>query len=157
MAAPRFTRIALLAVVLATLGVAAACLLRWFSEDVDQRPKLAGAAIQASLGLLATEDARYVREALRLRVRSPSREALLALIRRDHRLVGVAGIGLFFPGTPARTDYRYYLRKYGLRESMGAGDSGDAYMLLYQSEAYNYALTYNRIILFSVGDQFEGN
>jgi hypothetical protein len=112
--------------------------------------KIATARMGMSLGLVRGIDATAVREAAGIRHRNPVKEAEAAIRHRDFRLIGVDGVGLFFPGVP-RDDR--YAQRFGVRETMGAGDSGNRYAGLHQSAAYQFARTYNQLIFRKLNRQ----
>jgi hypothetical protein len=68
-----------------------------------------------------------------------------AVARGDYRLVGIGGIGLFFPGLEYR-DGRVELiaKKYGYRFIDGTSDYTDSpEQARFQTAAYEYARRYN--------------
>jgi hypothetical protein len=111
-------------------------------NDLETRIRTASAA--ASVGLVRGVNAQAARQAAKLLDRDPIGEADEAAKKRDYRLIGVAGIGLFFPGVKTEEAPRTRL---GVRETMGAGDTVNYYTGLYQSEAYQFALAYNQRLL----------
>jgi len=110
------------------------------------QPTLLVARCEVFLGLVTGESASLVREAVALRHRRPSDKARLAATGDDYRLVGVAGFGVFFPGTPPEAESQLST-PLGVRQILGAGDGGDAYVSLYQGASYDFALRYNSTIL----------
>ena len=112
--------------------------------------KIATARIGMSLGLVRGVDATAVREAAAIRHRNPVKEAEAAVRHRDFRLIGVVGVGLFFPGVPR--DERC-AQRFGVRETMGAGDFVNHYTDLHQSAAYQFARTYNQLIFRNLNRQ----
>ena len=81
------------------------------------------------------------------------KEAEAAARHRDFRLIGVAGVGVFFPGVPGGERLAQRVQRFGVREIMGAGDVANKYTVLYQSAAYQFALTYNQLILKKLNRQ----
>jgi hypothetical protein len=127
--------------------------LLWRFATPGSRAQLLAARVSASLGFLEPEDARWVGMAAVLRHENPIRDAREAIAQGDQRLVGVAGIGLFFPGRPTgglREDW-----KVEPRTILGAGDGGTSFTFLYQAASYDYALAYNRVILKHIGAAYE--
>jgi hypothetical protein len=118
--------------------------------DGNLDAKIATARLGVSLGLVRGVDAIAVREAAAIRRRNVVMEAEAAAHHRDFRLIGVAGVGLFFPGVPGS---ERLAQRLGVREIMGAGDSFNQYTRLYQSAAYQFALTYNQLILKKLNRQ----
>jgi hypothetical protein len=155
MTAKRPVRLGIVLTAVVGLAALARLGLYWVTTK-DERPiTLTSASIDATLGLLPAEDAAFVRKTVALRFRAPEREARRATDRRDYKLVAVAGLGVFFPGTPDHRDPQYYAKRYGTKEILGAGDAGNSYMELYQTESYNYALRYNLVVLRVLGEAIE--
>jgi hypothetical protein len=152
-ASRRPLKIALFGCVILAAAMGAAGLLAWFATSTTASPTLLRAAVDARLGLLSASDTRYVEMAVRLRLRNPAREARSAVEARDYRLVAVSGLGLFIPGTPRTRDTRYYSDRYGIREVIGAGDTGNEYMLIYQREALAFAERFNLVVLRALHEQ----
>jgi len=148
-------RVALLVCAAVVLAFVLAVIVLWFAFARTANPTLALAAVEARLGLLPAADAHLVEEAIRLRRRNPSQEAEAALKKRDYRLIALSSFGLSIPGTPRQRDSSYYAQHYGIRETVGAGDTGNRYTLLYQNEAHRFALAYNLVILRGVGEKTE--
>ena len=119
-------------------------------DDGNLDAKIATARLGVSLGLVRGVDAIAVREAAAIRRRNAVREAEAAARHRDFRLIGVVGVGLFFPGVPGGGRLAQQI---GVREIIGADDFTNRYTGLYQSAAYQFALTYNQLILKKLNRQ----
>ena len=133
--------------VLLAVGIAPLISYRFWEWSTPMTVPIARAAV--CLGLIGGRDADLVRESFRLRTAFPAYRARKAAAANDHRLVGVRGFGLFFPGTNNRNQEEIR-REYGEFERVGGGDSANSiYELLYQEESYNFALHYNETILNS--------
>ena len=76
------------------------------------------------------------------------REVARALKRGDYRLVGIGGLGLFFPGLEGRDQaVQAVVAKFGYRFIDGTSDYAEnAEQATYQSAAYNYARRYNLLL-----------
>ena len=148
-------RVGLLACAAVAVALVLVVILLWVAFARTANPSLALVAVEARLGLLPAADAHLVKEAVRLRRRNPSQEADAALQRRDYRLIALSSFGLSIPGAPRLRDSAYYSKHYGIRETVGVGDTGNQYTLLYQNEAYRFALAYNLVILRRVGEKTE--
>jgi hypothetical protein len=76
------------------------------------------------------------------------REVKRAIRRGDCRLIGIGGIGLFFPGLEDRDNaVQKAVREFGYRFIEGTSDyAEDAEQAAYQQVAYNYARRYNLLL-----------
>jgi hypothetical protein len=121
--------------------------------DSNLDAEIATARLGVSIGLVRGVDAIAVREAAAIRRRNVVMEAEAAAHHRDFRLIGVAGVGLFFPGVPGGERLAQRVQRLGVREIMGSGDAVNQYTVLHQSAACQFALTYNQLILKKLNRQ----
>jgi hypothetical protein len=147
---PRAMKIAFIA---AAAVVVLATTLMGFAIGRAGSLSLGLASIKSKLGLLSASDSRLVSESIALRLRDPRKEASLNVKNGDFRLIAMSGFGVTIPGTPRSRDGRSYSAKYGIREVVGAADTGNQYTLQYQNEAHRFALAYNLVVLEAVHEE----
>jgi hypothetical protein len=137
--------------VLAMLAqVALTAVLCWFNVPTLTDIRLMKGQCSSILRIIPPEERYWVTESTLLAYRSPRADAISSIILGDYRLVGMAGLGLFYPGTPdMRREYLVWPQKTieSTRIVLGVGDSWHSqYDYLYQSVSYQYAERYNAIM-----------
>ena len=89
---------------------------------------------------------RRIRTAM-LHIACPSVEARVACGHRDFRLIGLGGVGLFFPGFASSAEAPLgfsWAERHGYRFMLGTSDYADSgAQMAYQQAAYDYAKEFN--------------
>ncbi len=89
----------------------------------------------------------FYEETYKLIFKFPELEAIKSISKGDYRLIGIAGFGLFFPGTPREYEETLVNDRKLTRIIMGIGDcSYNRTDRIYHEVSYNFALRYNSVI-----------
>lgn len=118
-----------------------------YVRDVPTAVSLTKGYILGATGQLDKEEWMYLYDATKVALRIPEIDAIIAVRRSDYRLMGMAGIGLFYPGIPEDYDNIATDEKDLSVMILGAGDcSMNKTDRIYQLSSYNYAYRYNKLI-----------
>lgn len=101
----------------------------------------------STTGHLNKDEKVFLEETYKLIYRFPELEAIISISKGDYRLTGIAGFGLFFPGTPREHEETLVNDRKLTRIIMGIGDcSYNRTDRIYHQVSYHYALRYNSVV-----------
>ncbi len=127
---------------------AVALLLATFSCSPSDRTRLRVGEVKAAFGQLSERQVYFLRLAQVVADADPEEDAKRAVLAEDRRLIGIMGIGLFFPVENGKEAGVATVQSQGCRLILGVGDARMwVYDGVYHGLCYEYAVRYNSTVL----------